>query len=108
MSKTIITLLLPLLGPFIGYFLWQQFVGRLLRGKNKQRLDDEADSESADTDDNNRIKANHMAWCLLIGVLFAVISVLVFGINTEKKDIGTYTPPIYEDGEIKPGRFKSE
>ena len=106
MNKTIITLLLPLLGPFIGYFLWQLFVERLLRAKNKGRPPEGEGDEPSATD--NKIKANHMAWCLLAGVLLAVLSIIIFGLNTADKDIGAYTPPVYEDGKIKAGNFNSQ
>mgnify|MGYP000347603215 CR=1 FL=1 len=96
MIRILITVILPLLAPTIGYMLWIWFL-------NKKKKD-EAD---------HRPLKDWQTWpwsrLLGLGSVLLIISIVAINLNIgQEVESGRYIPPHMKDGEIVPGRFVDE
>lgn len=92
MTRTLVTILLPLVTPFVLYFAWSWYARR--SGLIKETAGEEG------------VPAPPWTWLAVAGIgLAAAVLVLtiLLGIDGEE---GTYYPPRLEDGRIVPGHFE--
>lgn len=91
MIRKFITIIIPLLLPFILYFLYV-IISQKPKKNGKGTV--------------NFIKEHHhFPLLLMLGVILMIISLVFFGLSTGSDPQSQYTPPYYEDGKIIEGRF---
>jgi len=92
MIRQILTILLPLLAPTIGYLIWA-WIAR----KRNRDLDDGKTLDSWQT----------WPWRILIGsgAVLMMLSLLLLGFSADEDLSRKYVPPAVIDGELVPGHF---
>ncbi|MEM7072686.1 MAG: hypothetical protein AAF418_03865 [Pseudomonadota bacterium] len=81
--RVFFTILVPLLTPFICYWLFMRW-----QKKNMQK--------------------SRVAATLLAGLGAAVLTLLLYGLNSDQNDTSNYQPAQFKNGKIIEGRFESD
>ena len=85
MIRTILTLLVPLLTPFVLYALYV----RLTRRK-----------------DPEKVLNTPWFWLLVVGLVLVIIALIATAMFGGSDPLGTYVPPRVEDGRIVPSEVR--
>lgn len=93
MTKTVLSIAIPFLAPFLCYAVWIWFAAR------KQETLDEGRTPA-------RWQEWPWAWLVSIGGGFAIVSLIgLFALGDLNTD-GQYVPPTVVDGEVVPGHYE--
>ena len=88
MVRIVLEILLPLLTPIALYAVWAHFDAKR-KGKGMPSWEE-----------------GHWFWMTLLGAVFAIATVVYFGVQGEHR-AGVYVPPhVNEKGDVVPGEFK--
>jgi cytochrome bd-type quinol oxidase subunit 2 len=93
MTKTILTIAIPFLAPFLCYAIWVWFATRKQEALQEGRAPETWQNWP-------------WSWLITTGGAFAIISLVGLFAFGELETEGVYVPPTMVDGEIVPGHYE--